>query len=245
MRTERKPSLRWVLLLASMTCFLGAGAVFGFRSPRNLDALPKTGSVAVRVLFPDNTAAAGAVIVAGGKAYSADERGEVVLEGIPAMYGVVFAEAVRKEGGVLGFFREEVRHEAFQVYDGKPASRLEIRLTLTPQQEVERACRTCHPDHMGQERSVPRCVHKSGVPLKAAQVKRVGEFNEENDKARKSGKRNYPRIVPEIRKKGFFSERQAILVCTSCHSRHVATGSRAYVLMPFEEKSVLCRGCHV
>jgi predicted CXXCH cytochrome family protein len=245
MTSERKPLARRALLFASMACVLGAGAVFGFRTPRNLEALPKTGAVTVWVFFPDNTAAAGAAVVAGGMVHAADERGGVVLTGIPAMFGVVSAEAVRKEGGFLGLFRQEVRYEAFRTYDGKPESRIEIRLVLTRQERVERACRSCHPDHQAQERSMTRCVHKSGVPLKTIQVNQVRRFNEENEKARKSGKRGYPKIEPEFLKVGIFSEKQAILVCTSCHSRHISTGSRAYVLMPFEEKSVLCRGCHV
>lgn len=245
MRVARKSSLRKVFLCGAIVFLAGAGTSYGFRPPRNLEALPKTGAVTVRAFLPDNTAASGAVVVAGGKAYTADERGGVLLNGIPAMYGVVSAVAVRKEGGVLGLFRQEVRYETFHAYDGKPALPLDIRLNLARQDGVERACRSCHPDHQGQERAVTRCVHKSGIPLKAAQLQRIGQFNEENEQARKSGKQAYPRIEPEFRKKGFFSEKQAILVCTSCHSRHVSTGSRAYVIMPFEEKSILCRGCHV
>ena len=34
------------------------------------------------------------------------------------------------------------------------------------------------------------------------------------------------------------------VICDTCHSRHMPTGQRQFVKMPFDEDSVLCYECH-
>jgi len=207
----------------------------------------QTGPVTVRVEFPDGSPAAGAVVSTGRRRFVADAGGTVSIGGIPAVRGVASADTTRLEGGFFGWFRKKVRYTAFHAVQPVPGAPLQIVLKLSPTPDLEAACRSCHPDKpSGAERNI-RCVHSSGVPLKPALAGRVAQFNKENDALRLAGKSYYPPIVLETRKvrKGFFSESRPFLTCESCHSNHVDTGHIAYVIMPFSEKSVLCRGCHV
>ncbi len=228
-------------LAAGATAFPVSG-----RRPSPAD-LPKSGPVTVRVAFPDGAPAKGAVVTMGRQRFVADAKGVVAVDGIPALPGVAAADTVRVEGGFLGFFRKSVRYSAFSPVQPAAGAPLELALKLSPTPDLDFRCRTCHPDKPTSVAPLIRCVHKSGVPLKPALAGRVAQFNRENEELRKAGKPYYPPIVLETRKvkKGLFPETQPFLVCESCHSNHVETGYGAYVIMPFSEKSTLCRGCHV
>lgn len=207
---------------------------------------PKTGEATVRVLFPDGTPASGATVVIDRKRHSADASGIVKIPGVAARSGVVGGEGARKEGGLLGFFRKEVLHAGFLPVDAKAGTPLDVQLKLAPVGDMDSVCRSCHPDKDDKRSGIIKCTHPSGRVLKPALANRVRQFNAGNETLKKEGKPFYPPIVVDSsRKKGIFSEKQSVLVCLSCHSRHEETGQRTYVLMPFFDKSILCRGCHV
>lgn len=208
---------------------------------------PRSGVVSIRVVMPDGSPASGAVVTMGRTTFAADAEGKVSAASIPVGSGVASGEIRRKEGGVLGLFRNDVRYLGFLAIDPKEGTGLSAALPLSPVTDMDSSCRKCHPEKGGRAAAI-KCAHKSGVPVKPLQAARVAQFNKDNDGLRKSGKAGYPAIVLETRKvgSGFFGGRKTpFLVCTSCHSNHVETGQRAYVLMPFDEVSVLCRGCHV
>lgn len=208
---------------------------------------PKSGAVTVHIAFPDGKPASGAVVTIGRQRFIANAGGVVSLPGIPASPGVATAVTSRQEGGFLGFFRKNARYAGFTAIF--PAARvpLEAGLKLSPAPDLDALCRSCHPGKGAGAARIIKCTHSSGVPLKPALAGRVAQFNRENEELRKAGKPYYPAIVLEQRKvrKGLFGEDRPFLTCESCHSNHVDTGEFAYVLMPFAEKSVLCRGCHV
>jgi len=206
------------------------------------------GAVAtVRAVLPDGTPAAGAVVTFGGKRYVADAQGTVKGPGIFARPRLVTGDLTRQEGGFLGFFRKSVRYAAFVPVNTAAGLPPEVRLPLVPVADMDEACKACHPPKATADQPFERCVHQSGVPLKPALAARVTQFNKENDDLRNSGKPAYPALVLESRKagKGLFGETRKILVCTTCHTNHVESGYKAYVLMPFSDRSVLCLGCHV
>ena len=209
--------------------------------------LPKSGEVAVRVMFPDGAPAPGAVVTVGRQRFTADPKGVVTAGGIPASQGVATADTVRQEGGFLGFFRNNVRYTAFSPVTPSAGTPLEVRLTLAQTPDLDARCRACHPTKPAGGSTRIKCTHSSGVPMKPALANRVAQFNQENEALRKAGKTYYPAIALEQRrvKKGLFGEDQPFLACVSCHSNHVDTGEYAFVIMPFAEKSILCRGCHV
>jgi hypothetical protein len=212
-----------------------------------LSDLPKSGNVTVRVVFPDGSPAAGATVTIGRQRFTADPKGTVPVPGIPAAHGVATADTRRQEGGFLGLFRKNVRYTAFSAVQPSAGNPLEVQLTLGATPDLDSRCRSCHPDKPTGVSPMVKCTHSSGVPVKPALANRVAQFNQENEVLRKAGKPYYPAIVLEQRrvKKGLFGEDQPFLTCESCHSNHVETGEFAYVLMPFAEKSILCRGCHV
>lgn len=229
-------------LAAAADGFVGMG-----RKAPGPDA-PKSGPVVVTVRYPDGAPAKGIPVVAGRGEYSTDGDGSVaVTGGVPSIPGVFSAVASRGEGGFLGMFKKNVLYAAFEQVHPKAGQPLEIALKLSPAPNLDAACRPCHPEKGQGIGAVIKCTHKSGVPVKPEQAARVASFNRENEELRKAGKPFYPAIVLEPRKvgKGLFSETKPFLVCGSCHTNHVETGQFAYALMPFAEKSVLCRGCHV
>jgi len=238
-----------VMLLAVLLLTLLSGRATGF--PRQSQNKPpegaRTGEVTVRVVFPDGTPVPGAAVVVARKRYTADIAGVVKVHEVAARSGVAGAEATRMEGGLLGFFRKEVRYAGFLPLEIKAGTHQEVRLILAPVADMDQLCRSCHPEKDAKEAGIIKCTHKSGVPVKPEQAARVASFNRENEELRKAGKPFFPSIVLEPRKvrKGLFSETKPFLVCGSCHTNHVETGHHAYALMPFAEKSVLCRGCHV
>lgn len=208
---------------------------------------PRSGAVSLRVVMPDGSPAAGAVVTMGRSILSADPKGKVSATSIPVGSGVVSAEIRRKEGGFLGLFRKDVSYAGFLPIDPKEGVALSATLPLTPVAELDPSCRKCHPEKGGRGAMI-KCAHRSGIPVKPEQAARVSNFNKENEELRKYGKAGHPAILLESRKvgSGFFGGgRKPFLVCLSCHSNHVETGQRAYVLMPFDEVSVLCKGCHV
>lgn len=209
--------------------------------------LRKSGEVTIRAVFPDNIAAPGAVVTVGRQRFVADGKGVVTVAGIPVAPGVATADTQRQEGGILGFFRKTVRYTAFSAVLPAVGTPLDVRLTLAQTPDLDARCRSCHPDKPTSMSPMVKCTHSSGVPLKPALADRVARFNQENETLRKSGKPYSPAIPLERRrvKKGLFGEDRPFLTCESCHSNHVDTGEHAYVLMPFAEKSILCRGCHV
>lgn len=209
--------------------------------------LPKSGPVDVRMVFPDGTPAAGGVVTIGRRRLIADAKGAVATAAVPAVPGVATGDATRLEGGFLGFFRKPVRYTAFSPVSPSPGKPLDVVLNLSSTPDIDARCRSCHPDKPASGAPIIRCVHKSGVFLNPALAGRVVQFNKENEDLRKAGKPYYPPIVVETRrmKKGFFGENRSFLTCESCHSNHVDTGYLSHVLMPFSDKSILCRGCHV
>lgn len=213
-------------------------------APPSSVAAPET---VIKAVLPDGSPAAGAVITFGGKRYVADAQGTAKGPGIFRRPRLVTGDLVRQEGGVLGFFRKSVHYGAFLPVETAAGPPREIRLPLAQVAEMDEACRACHPSKATENHPFERCVHKSGVPLKPAMEARVSQFNKENDNLRNTGKPAYPPIAPERRKvrKGLFGETREYLVCLTCHSNHVDSGYKAYVLMPFSDKSVLCLGCHV
>lgn len=211
------------------------------------ESLPKSGEVTIRVAFPDNTAAPGAVVTVGRRKFLADAKGTAAAGGIPAAPGIASADTLRQEGGFLGFFRKTVRYTAFSAIAPTAGAPLDVRLTLGPTPDLDAKCRSCHPDKPTGASPLRKCTHPSGVPLKVPLANRVAKFNQENEALRKSGKPAHPAIALDQRKvkKGLFGEDRQFLTCESCHTNHVDTGNAAYVIMPFAEKSILCRGCHV
>jgi hypothetical protein len=208
---------------------------------------PRTGAVSLRVVLPDGSPATGAAVTVGRRLLSADAAGNVSVTSIPVGSGVVSGEIRRKEGGFLGMFRKDVLYAGFLPIEPREGAPLSATLTISPIIDPETSCRKCHPDKGGRSAMI-KCAHRSGIPLKPAQASRVLQFNKENEGLRKSGSPGYPSIPLDTRKVGsglFGGEKKPFLVCASCHSNHVETGQRAYVLMPFDEASVLCRGCHV
>jgi len=228
------------LLSAGALAFNGAG-----KSQTGPDT-GKSGTVTVRVVFPDGSPASAALVVAGQRKHDADAKGMVSIPGgIPAASGVAAADITRLERGFLGLFRKTVRYAAFRPVTPAGGAPVTIDLKLQPTPDLDAACKACHPEKRTSVVPLFRCAHKSGIPVKPAQADRVARFNKENEDLKKAGKTSYPAIVLDFRKKGFLSEKVPYLTCESCHSNHVATGTRQYVLMPFDEKSILCRGCHV
>jgi len=224
----------------------GALAVDGAGKSQPGPDTRKSGTVTVRVVFPDGSPASAARVVAGQQAHDADAKGTVSIPGgIPASSGVAAADVTRLEGGFLGLFRKPVRYTAFRPVAPASGAPVTLDLKLQPTADLDAACKSCHPEKRTSVVPLFRCAHKSGIPVKQAQADRVAGFNKENEYLKKSGKASYPAIVLDFRKKGFLSEKVPYLTCESCHSNHVATGTRQYVLMPFDEKSILCRGCHV
>jgi predicted CXXCH cytochrome family protein len=229
-----------VLLSAGAVAFNGTG-----KTTPGTDT-PRSGAVTVRVAFPDSTPASAALVVAGQRKHDADAKGVVSIPGgIPAASGVAAADVTRLEGGFLGLFRKTVRYTAFRPVAPSGGAPVTIDLKLQPTPDIDTACKACHPEKRTSVVPLFRCAHKSGIPVKQEQADRVARFNKENEEMKKAGKTSYPAIVLDFRKKGFLSEKVPYLTCESCHSNHVATGTRQYVLMPFDEMSILCRGCHV
>jgi hypothetical protein len=211
------------------------------------DGLPASGEVVVTVQFPDGKPAGGAMVVVGRKAVKADESGSVKVAGIPAATGVVAVDTARAEGGFLGLFKKNIRYAAIQQVEAKAGAPLKVQLKLAPVSDPDASCRSCHQDKATSTAPVVRCVHKSGVPVKAAQVAKVQQFNSKNEALRKAGKPAMPPIIlgERLDNKGLFKSRIAVLNCLSCHTNHLDTGIRQYVLMPFDDPSTLCTGCHV
>ncbi len=254
MRTRRsiegmktgKAGARIAVVFAAALCLAG-GSPAASRAAAPAGAGPASGVTTVKVVLPDGTPAAGAAVTFGGKRYVADAQGTVQGPGIFARPRLVTGDLTRQEGGFLGFFRKSARYAAFFPVNTTAGLPPEIRLTLVPVADMDETCKTCHPPKATADLPFERCVHKSGVPLKPALEARVSQFNKENDGLRNAGKPAYPAIVLESRKvkKGLFGETRKFLVCTSCHTNHVESGYKAYVLMPFSDRSVLCLGCHV
>lgn len=246
--SNRKPLfsllLAVILLAGASTAIL---AFAGKGSPDKWDNLPNSGELTVTVTYPDGQPASGVNVIAGRKANRSDRDGVLKLTGIAAAPGVVSAEIVRPEGGFLGMFRNQVRYAAFKQVDPVAGSPLQAKLQLAPVSDLDSACRSCHPEKASSVNPIVRCVHKSGVPVKQAQVVRVRQFNRENEALHKAGKPAMPPIQlnEQAGKTGLFKSRQAVLGCMSCHTNHINTGVRKYVLMPFDDPSTLCRGCHV
>jgi predicted CXXCH cytochrome family protein len=144
-------------------------------------------------------------------------------------------------------FKRQVRYAAFQQIDPKAGEPLKVQLKLAAMASLDPSCLSCHPSKPTSVNPVVRCAHKSGVPVKKAQVDRVRAFNRENEALKKAGKPAMPPIIlgESAAKTGLFAGKSAVLACTSCHTNHVDTGIRKYVLMPFDDPSTLCRGCHV
>ena len=213
----------------------------------SLADLPKSGEVSVRVTFPDGAPAPGAVVTIGRRQFTAGAGGGIVVPGIPASRGVAASVVWRQEGGFLGFFRRNTRYAAFTAISPAAGIPLDVGLRLSPAPDLDARCRSCHPEKGAGAARIIKCTHPSGVPLKPALADRVAKFNKENEELHNAGKPYYPAIVLEQMKirKGLFGEDRPFLTCESCHSNHVDTGEHAYVLMPFAEKSILCRGCHV
>ncbi len=226
---------------------LAGGASGAARAAAPPQPAANAAEATVKVVLPDGKPAAGAVVTFGGKRYLADAQGLVTGPGISARPRLVTADLTRLEGGFLGFFKKSVRYAAFLPVDTAAAPPTEIRISLAQVKDMDEACKSCHPVKRTAEHPVERCVHKSGVPLKPALAARVVQFNNENEQLRKAGKPAYPAIVVEPRKvkAGLFGEIRMFLVCTTCHTNHVDSGVRAYIIMPFSDKSVLCLGCHV
>jgi hypothetical protein len=237
-------------LLATVPAGRGEAQVVLGGAKRDLSTAPKTGPVTVRVTWPNGEAAGGVSVVAAGARRTSDAKGVVTLpEGAPAPYRVVAAEAVRKEGGVLGMFSKTVKYAVFGTYEPRPGQPVDLALRLAPLPEggIDNLCMGCHPDPKvaGVIPGV-KCVHKSGVPLKPALAGRVAQYNRENEQLRKDKKEAWGDIRLRPGKKGWFGGQGApSLMCESCHTVHVETGVRAYAVAPFTEKSTLCRGCHV
>jgi len=208
---------------------------------------PKSGEISVRVTFPDGAPAPGAVVTIGRQRFTAGAGGGIAVPGIPASPGVASAVAWREEGGFLGFFRRNARYAAFTATSPAVGTPLEVGLKLSPAPDLDARCRACHPEKGAGAARIVKCTHSSGVPLKPALADRVARFNRENEALHHAGKPYFPAIVLEQRRvrKGLFGDDRPFLTCESCHSNHVDTGEHAYVLMPFAEKSILCRGCHV
>lgn len=247
MRTSSRISVLFVIGLA-LAFPTGSVKAFATAEKRaSTTEQPKSGAVTVLIAFPDGKPAPGAVVTIGRQRFIADAGGVVSLPGIPASPGVAAAVAWRHEGGFLGLFRKNARYAAFTATSPAMGARLEVGLKLSPAPELDTMCRSCHPEKGAGSARIIKCTHSSGVPLKPALAGRVAQFNRENEELRKAGKPYYPAIVLEQRKvrKGLFGEDRPFLTCESCHSNHVDTGEFAYVLMPFAEKSTLCRGCHV
>ena len=243
-----KNHIRSVVSCLAVVCMAAVAGAFPQKEGKPSDGnLPKSGAVHVRVAFPDEVPASGAVVTIGRQRFTADAKGVVALPGIPASPGVATAVTWRQEGGFLGFFRKNMRYGAFSASLPTAGAPLEMRLKLSPAPDLDAMCRSCHPEKGAGAARIIKCTHSSGVPLKPALADRVARFNRENEELHKAGKPYYPAIVLEQRKirKGLFGEDRPFLTCESCHSNHVDTGERAYVLMPFAEKSILCRGCHV
>lgn len=248
----RKQSDKRGMVPERIACFLILWAVFAAplpvaaKGPAAADT-PRSGEVSLRVVFPDGSPAAGATVTVGRRSWKADAAGTVSAPSIPVGSGVAAGEIRRKEGGFLGLFRKAVTYAGFLLIEPGEGVALTATLPLSPVADLDQSCRKCHPEKGGRA-SMIKCAHKSGIPVKPAQAARVADFNKGNEELRKSGKAGYPAIVLDARKvgSGFFGgEKKEFLVCASCHSNHVETGQRAYVLMPFDEVSVLCRGCHV
>jgi len=230
-----------VLLLS-----VGALAFDGMGNATPGQDTPRSGAVTVRVAYPDGSPASAALVVAGQRKHDADAGGMVSIPGgIPAASGVAAADVTRLEGGFLGLFRKTVRYTAFRPVTAAPGAPVTLDLKLQPTPDLDAVCRTCHPEKKTSTVPLFRCAHKSGIPVKPAQAGRVARFNKENEELKRAGKSSFPAIVLDFRKKGFLSEKVPYLTCESCHSYHVAPGTRQYVLMPFDAKSILCRGCHV
>jgi len=245
---RRNNRIRAVVSVLAVVCVTAGAGAFPQKEGKPADGnSPKSGEVSIRVTFPDGVPAPGAVVTIGRQRFTADAGGVVASPGIPASPGVAAAVAWRQEGGFLGFFRRNARYAAFAATSPAVGTRLDIGLKLSPAPDLDATCRSCHPEKAAGAARIIKCTHSSGVPLKPALADRVARFNRENDALHKAGKPYYPAIVLEQRRvrKGLFGEDRPFLTCESCHSNHVDTGERAYVLMPFAEKSILCRGCHV
>ena len=247
--SSRKTMMNRVILVALLLVFTACTvlAFSGMGARSRWVGLPASGEMSVIVRFPDGRPAGGAFLSAGRKALRTGKNGALNVAGVPAAPGVVSAEIVRGEGGFLGMFKTDVRYAAFQQIDPKVGEPLKVELKLSAVSNIDTVCRSCHPDKAGAANPHIRCAHKSGIPLKQAQVDRVRAFNRENEALKKAGKPAMPPIVLAVNtvNPGFFKEKRTVLVCLSCHTNHVDTGIRKYVLMPFDDPSTLCRGCHV
>lgn len=234
--------------LIAMILWGSAAFPFSGMGRSKWDGVPASGAVDISVRFPDGTGAGGAAVVAGRKVVMADGSGSVKLPaGIPATTGVVAAEITRGEGGFLGLFRKDIRYIAIQQVEPQAGAPLSVQLKLAPAGDIDASCRSCHPEKATSVAPIVRCVHKAGVVVKPAQVAKVKAFNRENEALRKAGKPAMPpiRLLERSDNKGFFKSKVSVLACMTCHTNHVDTGIRKYVLMPFDDPSTLCRGCHV
>jgi hypothetical protein len=239
-----RPVLAMFLVAATASA---VAAFSGMGNNSKWAGLPASGEVVVTVQYPDGSPASGAKVVAGRKSFQAGRDGIMKTAGIPVAPGVVASEIIRGEGGFLGMFKNKVPYAAFRQVDPKAETPLQLQLKLAPVTSADAACLGCHPVKPTSVNPIIRCAHRSGIPVKQAQVDRVRQFNKENEALLKAGKPAMPPIVlvDNTVKSGFFSKKHYVLACISCHTNHVDTGVRNYVLMPFDSPSTLCRGCHV
>ncbi len=146
---------------------------------------------------------------------------------------------------------------------------VELRLQPLPDAEVDAFCETCHPDNPCVELETFQDVLKSGKDLRGIIVPE-DEVEEYIERLMVQGlrKTTYSRIryqdthpdgmnmeavlqaplseygesyrMPEalkLREKKF-------VTCDTCHTRHIPTGQKQYVVMPYEEDNALCLECH-
>lgn len=169
--------------------------------------------------------------------------GRFSFDNVPVGNWVLTADVVLSEGGFLGLFARKVRYWGFVtewVEEGKEAV---VEIPLVVHGDVDKTCRRCHPDRPTRTLPVQKCLHHSGKVLPPAMAAQAARYAEANEKARREKKPFWPPIRLEERKRPDGSV-EFLFDCESCHTAHAPTDAAPYVIAPYIDRAVLCKGCH-
>ncbi len=159
---------------------------------------------------------------------------------------------------------------AIEIVDPSADRPVELVLQPLPAAQVDTRCARCHEDNPCLETATYQDVIHSGKDLRGIIVRedRIAQFKEE---LQKKGlridtyrKMRYQDTHPdgmnmeEIPKldleqyRGRYRKPEALFLldgayvtCETCHTRHVPTEQKQYVVMPYETVNTLCTQCHL
>ncbi|NOY44562.1 MAG: carboxypeptidase-like regulatory domain-containing protein [Deltaproteobacteria bacterium] len=156
------------------------------------------------------------------------------------------------------------------IADPREDEELELRLEPLPSSEVDRYCTACHDTNPCLETATYEDVVKTGKDLRGIVVPE-DQVEEYKEKLMMLGlrKQTYRKIryqdthpdgmnmeiIPKLdlaeykgayrKPEGLYLLDDKYVTCDTCHTRHMPTDQKQYVVMSYEEDSELCLKCHL